>query len=417
MNTIIENLNTVITTKSQIQSIIKENGIDPGEVFSDYPQYLRQVISDGGSDKVSYSYLEEKLSYYPTYSYVDENYVSYSYLGDLEDITYYILGSGDPYSPENVYATKFELGSYVKTTDLQSMSYVSITDLSSMGYVTSNDLPVIDENIIPKKNNTYTLGNAKHIYSASYTKSTYFTNNSKIVGSDSAINFYTGGLSRITINNNILRPDRSGVDLGSSSNQFINTYTSKIWFNSGNAIYNDNAYQIVLKLNNSDKYVFRTEYIRPISNNGATLGTLNFKFNATYTSNIYTDTAYLQDTSYSSNIIPNETNTYTLGDEDHLYSATYSTRLKVGNNSQIYNDGGGITFSVNSNAGIRMGSSNFYPKNNKGMNLGQSSNKWSSTYTSNLYTDTAYISSATYLPVNTYWYDGNSYHWVGDLFN
>ena len=330
MNTIIENLNTVITTKSQIQSIIKENGIDPGEVFSDYPQYIRQVISGGGSDKVSYSYLEEKLSYYPTYSYTNENYVSYSYLGDLEDITYYILGSGDPYSPENVYATKFELASYVKTSDLQSMSYVSITDLSSMGYITSNDLPVIDENIIPKENNTYTLGDESHLYSATYSARLKVGNNSQIYNDGGGITFSVNSNAGIRMGSSNLYPkNNKGMNLGQSSNKWSSTYTAnfyadttyteKLYFNSGNEFYNDNSYQIVLKLNNSDKYVFRTEYIRPISNNGATLGTSNFKFNATYTSNIYTNTAY--------------------------------------------------------------------------------------------------ISSATYLPVNTYWYDGNSYHWLGDLFN
>ena len=87
------------------------------------------------------------------------------------------------------------------------------------------------------------------------------------------------------------------------------------------------------------------------------------------------------------NIIPKENNTYTLGDSTYLYAATYTSRVKVGNNSQIYNDGGGITLSVNSNAGLRMGSSNFYPKNNNAINLGQSSNKWNNAYISNLYAD------------------------------
>jgi len=80
------------------------------------------------------------------------------------------------------------------------------------------------------------------------------------------------------------------------------------------------------------------------------------------------------------NIIPKENNTYTLGDVDHLYNAAYTSRVKVGNNSQIYNDGGGITFSVNNNNGIRMGGSTFYPKTNKGYSNGSSTNLWSATY-------------------------------------
>ena len=139
----------------------------------------------------------------------------------------------------------------------------------------------------------------------------------------------------------------------------------------------------------------------------------------------YATTSYVADyvaehggggsTTIDENIIPKENNTYTLGDESHLYSATYSSRLKVGNNSQIYNDGGGITLSVNSNAGIRMGSSNFYPKNNKGMNLGQSSNAWNNTYTSNIYADTVYLQDTSYtksiVPAETATYTlGDSNH-------
>lgn len=179
-------------------------------------------------------------------------------------------------------------------------------------------------------------------------------------------------------------------------------------------------------------------------------------------------------TTIDENIIPKESGTYTLGDSTYLYSNVYSSSLNVGNNSRVYNDGGGITLSINNNAGVRLGSSNLYPKTSGAFSLGTSSNfwnatytsdvwlgadsrlsfrssnqvnlymngnwryvfhvnnfspvfntinlgtsttKWNNTYTSNIYADNAYISSETYLPVNTYWYDGTTYHWLGSLFN
>lgn len=102
------------------------------------------------------------------------------------------------------------------------------------------------------------------------------------------------------------------------------------------------------------------------------------------------------------NIIPKETGTYTLGDVDHLYNAAYTSRVKVGNNSQIYNDGGGITFSVNSNNGIRIGGSTFYPKTSGGYSNGSSTNLWSATYTNDLYYSgkISYISDKTKLIMN-----------------
>ena len=85
------------------------------------------------------------------------------------------------------------------------------------------------------------------------------------------------------------------------------------------------------------------------------------------------------------NIIPKETNTYTLGDSTYLYAATYTSRVKVGNNSQMYNDNGGITFSINNNSGVRIGSSAIYPKTSGAFSLGSSSNNFGSTYINDLY--------------------------------
>lgn len=79
------------------------------------------------------------------------------------------------------------------------------------------------------------------------------------------------------------------------------------------------------------------------------------------------------------NIIPKETGTYTLGNADHLYDTTYTSKIQ----------------SVSTGLGIRLGNAGRYAfydgafraaDNNR--NLGTSDYKWAATYTSNLYADT-----------------------------
>lgn len=188
--------------------------------------------------------------------------------------------------------------SYVTKTELANASYVTSSQLSDCSYATTSYVAdyvatygggVIDENIIPKETSTYTLGDESHLYAA--------------------------------------------------------TYTSKLWLNSGNVIYNDNNYQIVLKLNNSDKYVFRTEYIRPISNNGSTLGTASFNFSSTYTSNLY------------------------LNNNNALYNKTqYQVNLKL-------NGGDKYVFRTN----------HLSPASDGGSDLGQSDLHWNNAYINNAY--------------------------------
>lgn len=66
-----------------------------------------------------------------------------------------------------------DLSAYVSKTELSNCGYITTGDVSAMGYITSSDLPVIDESILPKTTNTYTLGNSNHLYSATYTSNLY----------------------------------------------------------------------------------------------------------------------------------------------------------------------------------------------------------------------------------------------------
>lgn len=253
--TITEKLDKIYETKLQIKSAI---GTD-SDVFEDYPEMIRNM-SPGGGGEVSYAYLEAYyvsdtelqtyLGNYVTYSYGNANYVSYSYLGDLEEITYYILGSSNPSAPENLYATKTELASYatksyvadyvntyasspdlsayVSKTELSSCGYISsipsdyvtYTAIEGMGYITSNDLPVvpiIDESIASKANDTYYLGSSTYYYHTLYTN--------RIQGA-SSVNIRTNSNNRISVTSTAFRPMQQNYDLGSTDFKWKNFYAS-----------------------------------------------------------------------------------------------------------------------------------------------------------------------------------------------
>ena len=296
MASIIENLNEVIGTKNEIKGILRDNGIDPGDVFSDYPNMLRSIVGGGSM-------------------------------------------SGDT------------VNSYISAY-LDSYNFIDQDELSANSYITSTDLPVIDENIIPKESGTYTLGDNSTFYAATYT-------------------------------NNWNLPNNGGF----------------------------------IKINNVNRVLITGTAMRPSSNNYYTLGGSNNKWANTYTVNLYADTAYLQDTSYSSSIVPKETATYTLGDSTYFYTATYTSDVWLGADTRLsFRTANQVNLYMNGNWRYVFHTNNFSPVLNT-VNLGSSTTKWYNTYTSNLWADNTYISSATYLPVNTYWYDGTTYHWLGSLFN
>lgn len=229
----------------------------------------------------------------------------------------------------SAYATKVEMA-----------SYVSKTELSNCSYVTAADLPVIDENIVPKENNTYTLGDADHMYNSAY------------------------------------------------------TYTLKLHENGWNDIHNVNDYLIGIKIGNTERFRIGGDYIAPLVNNTRSLGLNNQKWFAAYISNLYTDTAYLQDTSYTKSIVPAENNSYTLGDNSHFYNASYTSGLFVHQNNGWVNISNWQTkFRIDNADKYYLTSNRFYPYITGACHLGSSGNKWGDTYTSSIYADNAYISN------------------------
>lgn len=297
MSNYTNSLNELINTKKELKDIIIEStGENPSEVFSYYPSYIRSAIAAGGgsaseeavnsyisaylstynfidqtklssnsyitmgdvsacgyitgSDVAQMGYItanDVDLSDYVTYSYAYNTFVSYSYLGDIEEITEYILGSGSSSAPENIYATKAELNSYATKTELgayvskislQNMAYITMDDVSACGYITVNDIsiPVINENLIPKASDTYTLGDSSHLYSTTYTNNIFMDGHSITYRNSTSILFSIANRDNFIMLSSAFCPSRVGMNLGMDyvSNKWNSTYTANI--------YADNAY-------------------------------------------------------------------------------------------------------------------------------------------------------------------------------
>lgn len=158
-----------------------------------------------------------------------------------------------------------------------------------------------------------------------------------------------GGGGSTVINESIIPKETGTYTLGDSSYKYYTVYSENFMTRNKCSVHSTSDYNIHLKVNNADRWTFDTL-----------------------------------------NLVPNSNGDHILGSSTYLFAATYTSQVNVGNNSKMYNDNGGITFSINSNNGVRIGSSAIYPKTSGGFSLGSSSNKWYDTYTYNLYAPTAY---------------------------
>lgn len=208
-----------------------------------------------------------------------------------------------------------ELGNYYTMGEVDSeidsslSNYYTKTEINNASYVTSSALPVINENLIPKETNTYTLGDASNLYAASYTQS-------------------------IKINH----PSRAGWIISSEG--------------SGN--------ELQLKPYNTQRTINVIDYygnkmIRMYANNAST--NYSYSYCVTY----FDKPVYFNDTTYTSN----------------LYSGKSSIKMNDrnvdiwANNKKLIN--------ASDYGGVVPTQTNF--------SLGSSSNKWGSTYTTDLYAD------------------------------
>lgn len=106
-----DKLNSIYQTKLRIKNVIQTES----DEFSEYPDLIAAAISPSGGG-VSYSYLNEKLTYYVEKDELyNSSYATQSYVVD------YV----------NTYAPTPELSAYVTKNELSAQSYATTSDLSN----------------------------------------------------------------------------------------------------------------------------------------------------------------------------------------------------------------------------------------------------------------------------------------------
>lgn len=251
MSNYTNSLNELINTKKELKDIIIESGQTPGEVFSYYPNMIRNAIAAGGGSLVDYPTYTYVATYYPDFTYL------FSYVGDA-------LSGIDVDVDLSSYVTKDELSaqSYVTSTVLENASYVTSTALENASYVTysyvdEHYMKTYDDiyspsaqignlwvlgaltanantysyNVIPQENNTYTLGDSSYMYSTAYVTNLKLNSTGahsiSFNGSDIRLAYNDVGFY---LNNTGFRPESNGNKLlGTSSNYWGATYTYNLY--------------------------------------------------------------------------------------------------------------------------------------------------------------------------------------------
>lgn len=242
MASIIENLNEVISTKNEIKGILRDNGIDPGEVFSEYPDMLRSIVGGG------------------------------SISGDT--INSYISAYLDSYN-------------YINSDSLSAYNFIDQDELSANSYVTTSDIPDISTKADKSELNAYLS----------------VSNLTKPAGVD-VLRLLSSGLE-INTSGNIYPSCFSYTNLVNSGNyNWIGSGTLKNYVN-GRLAEIEASYATTTDLNNHLPYLgtlqahyTNSEHFLPKKTNTYYLGNSNFRWELSYVSKIYTDNLYISSETY-----------------------------------------------------------------------------------------------------------------------
>lgn len=392
-------------------------------------------------------------------NYVDEHggsggsidlssYVSYSYL----ESKHYLDSVPNDYP---TYAAISDMG-YITASDVPTpdlSAYVSKNELSEQAYISY----VINRDIRPDATGRWNFGSVDYVWDSTYQRNNYLGTKARIYGTNSYeiwVGFGTG--TYYYVNRTRIQPNgTTQADLGSSNNNWQNTYTKKLYLNNTDietrlsayvtkADLSSQSYVTTTALNNASyasqtyvadyvaehgssvdlsSYVSKTElsaqgYITSIPAEYITENELSACGYITIDDVPSTDlSTYVSKTELSAqgyltsipseyitenelsacgyitsgdvpvideSIIPNTTNTYTLGSHNNYYAGAYTNTI------------GGLTglwVKVNNNNRFYFGNSSFRHSNNNYSNCGSSDYRWKATYTYNLYADISYMSN------------------------
>ena len=336
MSSLISNLNEILDIKEEIKDVIGTES----DLFSEYPQLISNAIATGGQADLSYYVSKDELSAcgYITIEDIPEiDLSSYVTINQLDSMSY----ATTSYVDDAIAAIVFpdpDLSAYVTKTELDSCGYMTRTDLDSMSYVTKVELT----------NQSYVT--ATDLNNASYVTETYMF-----------------------------------------------TYLSQ-WGQSGTYNLVDRVEGLedkTTQLDNRTAYV--ESYILSYDTRIQNLENAGYVTQTSLSSNSYASTSYVIDkfneitgqiTATDKDIIPSESNTYTLGNSTHRYSNTYSYNYRFGYSTFITSGSDyGIQMSINGAVRYQWNMYEFTQTNSNNRNqcsLGTASQPWAYTYTNYL---------------------------------
>lgn len=303
----------------------------------------------------------------------------YSYLASI-GITRNNNGTGASFIDE-AYITDSELSGDILINGVSTSQLPTYAAISEMGYLTS--IPseyVTDTELSNTLANYYTDGevdNEINTALSNYYTKTEINNASYVTSSDLPV-----------INESIIPKETATYTLGDGSHIYSNTYSRGVYLGTGVRMYSESSASsndIAIALGGTAYYYMSNNRFAP---NGAAnsekidLGTADRKWNHIYGKSVNVDTTYTSNL-YTENV------SYTSG-KSSIKMNDRNVDIWV-NNKKLIN--------ASDYAGVVPTQTNF--------NLGSSSKKWGSTYTTDLYADTIHNfiwtgTSAEYVALDNY---------------
>lgn len=357
MSSLVSNLNEILDIKEEIKDVIGTES----DLFSEYPQLISNAIATGGQADLSYYVSKNELSECGYVTATDLNNASYITIEDIPEI---------------------DLSSYVTITDLNNASYVTITQLDSMSYATISYVnDAIAAIVIPDPD------------LSAYVSKTELSNCGYITAADIPAVDLTGYVTKTELTNQSYVTDTDLNNASYVTETYMFTYLSQ-WGQSGTYNLVDRVEGLedkTTQLDNRTAYV--ESYILSYDTRIQNLENAGYVTQTSLSSNSYASTSYVIDkfneitgqiTATDKDIIPSESNTYTLGDSTHLYSCVYTSNIDL-------NSATGFRSNSNNSFFVRVNSNNRYVFANEAFfpyaqnrNLGSSTYHWAYTYTNYL---------------------------------
>jgi len=380
MSSLVSNLNEILDIKEEIKDVIGTES----DLFSEYPQLISNAIATGGQADLSYYVSKDELSACSYITMDDVSACGYVTATDLNNASY--VTATDLNNASYITMADVSACSYVTVTDLNNASYVTITQLDSMSYATKDYVDdAIEAIVFPDPD------------LSAYVTKTELSSCGYITAADIPVVDTSSYVTVTDLNNASYVTKTELTNASYVTETYMLTYLSQ-WGQSGTYNLVDRVVGLedkTTQLDNRTAYV--ESYILSYNTRIQNLENAGYVTQTSLSSNSYATTTYVIDkfneitgqiTATDKDIIPSESNTYTLGNSSHRYSDTYSYNYRFGYSTFITSGSDyGIQMSINGAVRYQWNMYEFTQTNSNNRNqcsLGTANQPWAYTYTNYL---------------------------------